>query len=326
MNLEVAEIKQNVKFNDKVGRYNVSSELFVDFIFTERCNCHCKFCISNVCETAVVDFERWKANTKKLFELFDINDIIILGGEATLDNIFFSKLKYIEDLLRGQELKQRNIILTTNGTMLRNIYFLEKLSRSIITTVNVSYMNHKPNKNKSIMRSGKLLTHDELVTIRNYLNKRGITLRLNVNVFKGNCDTVEEIEEYVETMKDCADAIKFSPLIKTEHFGSVPEVSEFTDRVVMEQEEIDSLFDAVVAKYKKPSQYATNDKVFGYVKYDQLMIDDRQVILKHSQLSELFDVEHEIVNLKVYPNGNVSNIWDSRDHILDDIEAQVNNK
>ena len=296
------EIKQNVKFDTNVGKYMVSSEAFVDFIFNEKCNCNCKFCIANVNNKVKEDLDTWKKHTEAMFKVFDIKDIIILGGESTIDPYFFEKVDFIGNVMNKTN---RNIILTTNGIMLRNKNFLDKLCKTVITTVNISYMNADRDKNISVMR-GNVLTVDELKEIRKTLNNNNMTLRLNSNVFRGNCDNVKEILFYIDTLKDAADAIKFAPLIKTDSFGTESSVSNFTDEVVMSQEEIDLLFDEVC---KCGDDILSNDGVFGYVKYNELTINGCKVLLKHSQLSELFDKNKEIANLKMYPNGNLSNLW-----------------
>ncbi len=301
-----SELKQDINFNTKVGKYNVSSELFVDFVFNERCNCNCKFCIANTKDMAIEDFNTWKINTKSMFEVFDIHDIIILGGESTIDPHFFEKVDYIGKVM---DKKDRNIILTTNGIMLRNPEFLSKICESIITTVNISYMHYDKTKNDAIMR-GHTLTIDEIENIKRVLNAHQMKLRLNVNVFKGNCDTAKEMIAYVDTLKDVTDAIKFSPMIKTESFGSQNDVTQFTNDVAFTQDEIDSLFDEFCTYGNLMS---TNEQVFGYVKYKEVDVHGCTVILKYSQLSELFDKTKEIINLKMYPNGNLSNIWDSQD-------------
>lgn len=298
------EIKQNVKFDKNVGKYKVSSETFVDFIFNENCNCNCRFCIANVNKKVREDLDTWKKHTDAMFKVFDIKDIIILGGEATIDPLFFEKLEFIGKVMNK---KKRNIILTTNGIMLRNKRFLSTLCGSIVNAVNISYMNHDSMKNTDVMR-GNVLTRTELREIKKTLNSHGILLRLNANVFKGNLDTLEEIVEYVDALKDCADAIKFAPLIKTDSFGTKNEISDFTDGVVLSQDDVDRLFGEVCAY---GDSILSNDSVFGYVKYNELVIHGCKVVLKHSQLSELFDKDREIANLKMYPNGNLSNLWNS---------------
>lgn len=303
------ELNQNVNFATKIGKYNVSSEVFVDFIFNEKCNCNCKFCIANIKNMAIEDIDVWKANTKSMFEVFDVHDMIILGGEATIDPKFFEKLDYIGQVM---DQKERNIILTTNGVMLRNPAFLSRVCDSIITTINISYMHYDKAQNDAIMR-GNTLTIDEIRTVRRVLNDHHMKLRLNSNVFRGNCDTVEEMIAYIDTFKDVADVIKFSPMIETKSFGSKDDVTQFTDTMALTQDQINTLYDELCTHGNIVS---TNEKVFGYVRYKELNIQGCTVVLKYSQLSELFDKTKEIINLKMYPNGNLSNIWDSQDNSI----------
>lgn len=84
------EMIQNVNYS-KLGNFLVSNEIFLDLVFTEKCNFKCKYCIANTKCFAIANFERWKQNLKRTFDIFDIKNIIILGGEATIDPLFFEK-------------------------------------------------------------------------------------------------------------------------------------------------------------------------------------------------------------------------------------------
>lgn len=306
------EINHNVKY-ENIGKWSVSSELFLDLVFNSQCNCGCDFCIARTPKYCVEEYSRWKKQLFKTLDTFSVKDIIILGGEATLDVNFFEKLCYLEEVLCKHGVD--NVILTTNGIKLRDNDFLSSVISSCITGVNVSYMNNKQDINDRIFKC-KTLTHSELSTLYNRLHACGKDMRLNVNVYKGNCDTVKSMYDYLNDMYDCADAIKFSPLMCTGMFGTVKSVRDYTEKVSMTQDEINSLYDKFTNKLVKNGWKLTSVRAFGIVDYNVLKLGDACVILKYSQVEDKYDLSKVIPTLKLYNNGSVSNEWDFNKNIL----------
>ena len=305
------EMIQEVEYKEK-GKWLVSNELFLDLIFNSNCNCHCPFCIARTPKYAKEDFETWITNLYKTFEIFSIKNVIILGGEATLDKQFFEKVNILESVVYGKSVD--NIILTTNGIMLKDKTFLNKLITSCINTVNISVMHYDKETNDSIM-CGNTLTKDELKKIYLTLKKNGMTMRLNVNVYKGNCDTIEEMQKYVETFKGCADIIKFSPLMYTEMFNTVDSVREWTKEKVLSTIQIKELYDSFT---EKGIVITKNDNVFGLVEYKEIDYLGQHVILKYAQVEDTYDLDKVIPTLKLYCNGALSNEWNYNKNILKD--------
>ena len=93
----VSEVEKNFEFKKK-GKYKVNNKLFLDLIFNNKCNCDCRFCIAKTKSFANEDINRWKESFKRTIEIFkdELDSLIILGGEATVDPNFFLKLDYIE--------------------------------------------------------------------------------------------------------------------------------------------------------------------------------------------------------------------------------------
>lgn len=302
------ETTQKVVYT-QIGKYSVSNELFLDLIFTEKCQCKCKFCIAKTPEYAEEDFERWKKNLYKTFEVFAVKNVVILGGESTIDKKFFEKLGILADVIKNKSVS--NVILTTNGITLRSKSFLTKVINSCITTINISYMHYGKKTNDSIFQANTL-TKEELKTIYETLHKNGMTMRLNVNVYKDNLDTVEEMQKYVESMTGICDEIKFSPLMPTDMFNTIPEVTEYTNRVSLLKEEIARLYDNFAKTCKV---IAENSNVFGLVNYKEINLYGQSVILKYAQVEDTYDLDTVIPTLKLYPNGNLSNEWDYCKHI-----------
>ncbi len=298
----------------RLGQYRVSNQLFIDLIFNSKCNCACPFCIANTKDFAEEDFDKWKVNLYKTFNIFKIKDIIILGGEATIDRRFFEKLEILQDVIKDKQID--NIILTTNGIMLKNEKFLSKLISSCVTAVNISIMHYGKTKNDKIFRASTL-TREQLKHIYSSLKNAGKGMRINCNVYKGNCDNAEEMEAFVKYFSGCADAIKFSPLMGTDMFDTRNEITEYTNRVSLSKEEIFKLYDEFAQKHDITKE---NKNVFGLVQYKKLKISNQDVILKYQQVEDKYDLDREIPTLKIYPNGNVSNEWNYRKNILFNIE------
>lgn len=310
------EMTQNVMYH-KVGKFNVSNELFLDLIFNSRCNCKCKFCIAETPTFACEDFDKWKQNLIRTFNAFDIRNIIILGGEATIDPMFFDKLDFLAKVIKDKNVD--NVVLTTNGIMFRSEQFMEKLLKSCVTTVNLSYMNYDKKKNDAVMR-GNTLTKDEVSKAYTRLKKSGRTMRLNVNVFHANCNSVEEMNRYVDTFNGCADVIKFSPLMPTDMFGTVEEVRMFTNIMSLSHKAIADLYDEFASTNEVVYE---NDNVFGLVNYKEVERNGQHVILKYAQVEDTYDLDTDIPTLKLYNNGNLSNEWQYQKDILPEFEAAL---
>lgn len=105
-----------------VGVCRVTSELFMDVVFTSACECACPFCISRTRSYAPEDPAAWERALEDAFSLFDIRSVIILGGEATCDARFWDKL---ERAMAGRGVE--HLILTTNGVRLRDADFAARL-------------------------------------------------------------------------------------------------------------------------------------------------------------------------------------------------------
>lgn len=306
------ELAQKVKYK-KIGKYNVSNEIFLDLVFNEKCNLRCPFCIANTKSFAKEDFEKWKINLKRTFKIFkDIKSIIILGGESTIDPLFFDKLNEIEKVIKGSNVT--NVILTTNGIMLKHEKFLDKLLKSCVTSINISIMNHNQKKNDNIM-NGKTLTKEELEKIYLKLRENNKTMRINVNVFKGNLDSIQELLNYVNNFNGLTDIIKFTPLMKTDMFNTKEEVLDYTHNKCMDKKEIKKLFDEFAATNEIICE---NDSIFGLISYKQIKVNGQEVILKYEQVEDMYDLDTVIPTLKLYPNGNLANEWNYEKNILDD--------
>ena len=152
------------------GRCRVTSELFLDVVFTSACDCCCPFCIARTRGSAEENREAWEQAVRDAFELFDIRNVIILGGEATIDPDFWDKLRVLTRAMEGRHTD--HLILTTNGTGLRDAGFAEQVAASRIDAVNLSRMHYDQAANDRIF-GRETITKDEIAALHRRLNAAG---------------------------------------------------------------------------------------------------------------------------------------------------------
>lgn len=297
-----------------IGKWLVSSELFLDAIFTEKCNRHCAYCVARTKHFCVENTEEWRKSLIRTFDLFPVKSVVILGGEATIDPLFWDKLALTENQAKLH--RTERIILTTNGVMLTDPTFLDRLCTTGVDAVNLSRMHDDQARNDASFGGRTPNIHD-IRQICSALHAAGKTLRLNVNIWKGNLDSVEEMERFTDTFTGCCDAIKFSPLMDTAMFGTVADVERFTHEKALSPGEIRSLYDQFASRqvpFRKQSH------VLGFVDYAEVLRGSQHVLLKYAQVEDQYDRDSVIPTLKLYPNGCLSNEWSYEKNILADME------
>lgn len=303
------EVSQKAKWI-AIGKYTVTSELFIDLIFNNACNCNCPFCIAKTKSFAEENFDKWKISLKRAFKIFDIKHVIILGGESTIDTRFWKKVGILSEFYK----KVQNIILTTNGIRLRNRDFLNRIAKSCITSVNISYMNHDKAVNDQIF-GADTLTKSDIEQIYRVLKADGKTLRINTNVYRGNLDNILEMNRFTEYFSGCCDYIKFSPLMDTEMFDTVDSVLDYSKNTSLSESEIRQLYDDYSSQF---TVIMKSSNILGFVDYSELSAHGQGIILKYAQVEDKYDRDTVIPTLKLYPNGNLSNEWDYKKDILQD--------
>ena len=293
----------------QMGPYRVTSELFIDLVFTSACDCACPWCISRTREYAREDPALWRQGLEYAFRRFDIKSAIILGGEATVDPAFWEKMDAVREVICEHPVE--HLILTTNGNRLRDIAFLNRLLTYPIDAFNLSRMHDDQAVNDAVF-GARTLTRKEIESLYNRLHASGRTLRLNVNVWHGNLDSVEAMNRFVHTFVGCCDAIKFTPLMRTDMFDTVPSVTCYTSKYAICEGEIATLWDAFAAEHLLLRRAAN---ILGFVNYAEIDAYGQRVILKYAQVEDKYDRDTVIPTLKLYPNGCLSNEWSFRKDI-----------
>ncbi len=286
-----------------LGPYQVSSELFLDVVFTDKCNCTCPWRITRTRKTAREDRTAWETAVTDAFRLFDIRSVVLLGGEATIDPAFWDKLAFLSDTMEGKRVDR--LILTTNGIRLRDPAFRAKLAASPIDAFNLSRMHYDQRINDQIF-GNQTLTREEIGSLYAIMKEHGKTLRLNANVYRGNLDSCTDMERYVRTFAGLCDAVKFTPLMDTSGFDTVAAVRDCSRALSIPEEEIVGLWNTFLARH---GTVCRTSKVLGFVDYAETSVDGQTVILKYAQIEGKYDCENTIPTLKIYPNECLSNEW-----------------
>ena len=199
---------------------------------------------------------------------------------------------------------------------LRDPKFTDKVIDSRIDAINLSRMHYDQAANDRIF-GRKTLTKEEIADLYGRLKAAGKTLRLNVNVWRGNLDTPEELEVFISCFRGICDAVKLTPLMQTTMFDTVPEVIAFTLKKAIPEEEIADLWERLIARNRLIRR---SSGVLGFVDYAEAEVAGQPVILKFAQVEDKYDRETVIPTLKLYPNGCLSNEWsftkDIRERIL----------
>lgn len=111
-------------------------------------------------------------------------------------------------------------------------------------------------------------------------------------------------------------------LMETTMFHTPDSVTEFTLHHEIGKEEIRKLFDAYACECT-PLKNACS--ILGSVDYKEVTDQAQDVILKYGQVEDQYERECMIPTLKLYPSGNLSNVWDHSDDILKKIDDYQHN-
>lgn len=171
---------------------------WMEVMLTAECNGKCSWCIEKE------GFHpRWHIGGKELARI--INDdprpnVLLLGGEPTLYND-------LEEL--NQYLQNKNLYITTNGSHLLNIFNMK-----LLKGVNISIHHYDLERNTKITGC-RLVNSLQLIAP---LKKKGIQIRFNCNLIKGEIDSKEAILQYIEFAKQYhVDSVRFAELKNVDH-------------------------------------------------------------------------------------------------------------
>jgi hypothetical protein len=130
-------------------------------------------------------------------------NIILLGGEPTIHPHF-------GDVVKRLSRADRNVYVTTNGSMLSRPFVYENLSG--VRGVNISIHNYRMNHNYRI--TGVLLDEGVLRDAIQALHEIDASARLNCNCIQGHVDSRSEMGLYIKLFAQVigADEVRFAEL------------------------------------------------------------------------------------------------------------------
>lgn len=162
---------------------------WLEVMLIDKCNGKCSWCIEKNGYHPKKHVE-WNKLARLIIDS-DKKTIMLLGGEPTL----YKDLHKIIVSVRATT--NKNMYLTTNGSMLSPKYAEFTLYR--LTGINISIHHYNFEKNHEI--TGILLEKKNFRDTIKELRKNGVLIRFNCNLIKGYIDSKQEIYNYINFAK-----------------------------------------------------------------------------------------------------------------------------
>lgn len=298
---------QKFVLNGKI--FQLSNYPYLDIVFTDFCNCKCKFCIAHlVHQKKWCDIEAHKPKIKYAIEQLGVREVLLLGGEPTIDERIFHTIDYLKTF--PQMVK---ICITTNGhRMAKDWEYAKRLISSGITHINLSLMSLDEEQQKFISGSKQYVGLKDVKEFYRLCNLYDVRLRINNNVFKGNNDTFKSLMDFYAEVFPYCHSVKFSPLLKTDSFSTVNVVTKFNKENILTDQEYDNLWHEVENYLqKRGTEIVRNLETFGFVEYSMALLMTPIIFNynQHGQLRKKIVEEGKINNLKLLVNGELSLSW-----------------
>jgi len=289
----------------------VSDNAYLSVIATNNCQRNCPYCINSETDRRL-DLPLGKAvtNIRKLVSKYHVKEAIILGGEPLL----YPNILELIDCLKvkcGLE----KVRLTTNGIrfiktdVTIDCDFISRLCDAGLDGINISFHNED------------FITWEQLALVYDQFYARGIKVRINTNIWRGNHDRTGSILEFLWRLMPCCDEIRVSNIIPKDSFSVNPVNREDNDLILPDDKYI-GIFNGILSHYANEG-YAIfeNTKTLGFVRY--LLIPTEEPIIINwnigSTVSEQVcenDIEHRQINtFKCLVNGEISLSWNTNNII-----------
>jgi organic radical activating enzyme len=171
---------------------------WLEVLLTERCNGKCSWCVEKRGY-----HPKEHAEVSKLVQMINTSNkqnILLLGGEPLL-------FKDIKTLI--SQISNKNIYITTNGSMLKKEFIKENLIG--IKGLNISIHHYDLIKNQEIV--GIKLSLSDLIDSIKECQNQGIEVRFNCNLIGNYIDSDTKIYEYIDWAKSIgANRVRFAEL------------------------------------------------------------------------------------------------------------------
>jgi len=226
--------------------------------------------------------------------------------------------KYVDYI---KSLGANKVCTTTNGHRLaKDKSYAERFFASGLTHVNISLMATQREQQCYITGSKTFVSLDDMRDFKQMADKNGVMLRVNNNVFVDNNDSLEEILEFYRQVRNYCHSVKFSPLLKTDSFSTVNEVTEFNRTHILSDECYDNLWHSVEEHFTE-YPLVRNKETFGFVEYSMILLP-APIILnynQHGQLRNKIVNERKINNIKLLTTGELSLSWnrEEKDYFIE---------
>jgi molybdenum cofactor biosynthesis enzyme MoaA len=303
---EIFKVPTYRPFENNGKTFQLSSVPYLDIVFNDHCNARCKFCIAHLVHKKIKsDIEAFKPKIRYAIEQLGVREVLLLGGEPTINDDIFDIIDYLKTFDIDK------ICLTTNGhRMVQDEDYARRLFMSGVTHVNLSLMNLDKQQQLDISGAKTYVGLEQLRHLGYLSYHKGVKLRINNNVFLGNHDTKESMLEFYNQVSPYCDSVKFSPLLKTDSFSTVNEVTEFNRTHLLSDERYDELWHSVEEHYAD-YPIVRNQKTFGFVPYSMICLPVPIILSynQHGQLRRKVVEEHKINNLKLLVTGDLSLSW-----------------
>lgn len=180
-------------------------------------------------------------------------------------------------------------------------------------------MNLDRDKQTYISGSNTYVSLLHLSKFMDFAESNNVKIRINNNCFKGNNEHTIEIIEFYNLVKNFCHSVKFSPLLKTDSFSTVNEVTEFNNSHILTDEHYDNLWHKVERHFGE-YPIVRNKETFGFVEYSMIMLNTPIILNynQHGRLREKVVREGKINNIKLLVTGNLSLSWnrEERDYFI----------
>lgn len=310
-----SEIFRTVKHQSKNINgtiYNLSDYPYLDIVLTDRCNSRCKFCISDLIHDKLdCNVDIFKRQIEYAVKEFGVKEVLLLGGEPTISPVLFEMISFCTTL------NLNKICLTTNGKKLhQSKEFTQELMASGLTHINISIMSLDSGSQSFVHGTGVgNMDLNSLARAYKEATKHGVHLRINSNIYKSNHDNGSDMFGFYQAVKCFCDSLKFSPLLQTDSFSTVDEVTEFNKRYILTPTQYEELFNGFCSHFEENTPIVSNKATFGFVEYKMICLEP-PIILNYNHRGQMMKraVEfNEINNIKLLPNGNLSRSWNRED-------------
>lgn len=297
--------KQNEYRQTDIGY--VSNNAYLSIVATNKCQRNCFYCInSHTDRTLELPIDKAIKNIQKAVDKYHIKEAVILGGEPLLHKDIISLCEKV------RQTGIQNLYLTTNGIKLvNNEALIDGLSK-YLTGINISFHNED------------FITFSDLTEIYDQFHIRGVKVRINTNIWRGNHDTLTSMIDFIRFISrdgifQVCDEIRVSNLIPKDSF-SVNEINGDMS-LILSNEEYENLFTKYLAFESGNHSIFVNEETLGFVKY-YLIPNQIPVILNwnlDSKVAEQVcenDINDKKINtFKCLVNGEISLSWNTNNII-----------